>query len=356
MSCRSDGFEFSLASPEDSERILELFEDRDFSGNISVLFTRRPDPYKSLMLEGDKAVIPIVRNIKNGNIYAMGCCIIRKGFINGEIKNIGYLTSLKIAKEAKSILYMIKDVYRFLYEETKDEVDVYYTTILEDNKDAQKLLEKKRKNMPVYNYEGDYKVYCFAKRSYNLRIKNMEGYKFEVGNMKGIKEFYKNNLNKYNFSPIDIDLPGVNDHDFLTMRDKNDNIIAACLLWDQNYHKQYIITKYSGIFKYIHKLPTNFFGYPSFPKENKAVNYASISLFLVRNMDLEIADFFLRNIAAYAKEYDFLMMGLFEDHPLNNIFKNIRHIKYKSRLYRVNWIDEFFELDDKPISIEVGLL
>lgn len=356
MSYRSDRFDFSLASPEDSVQMLELFEDMDFSGDISVLFTRRPNPYSSLTMEGDKVVIPIVKDRENGNLLAMGCCIIRKGFINGEVKNIGYLTGLKIAKKAKSIIYMIKDVYRFLYEETKGQVDVYYTTILEDNKDAQRLLEKKRKNMPVYKYEGDYRVYCFAKRSYNLRIKNMDEYKFEVGNMEGVRAFYSNNLNKYNFSPIDIGLPGVSGSDFLTMRDKKGRIIASCVLWDQNYYKQYIITNYGGKMKYIHKLPTNFLGYPSFPKENTVINYASIGLFFIENLDLEIGEYFLSLVAEYAKGYDFLMMGLFESHPFNDMFKGIRHIKYKSRLYRVNWNDEFLELDGKLINMEVGLL
>ncbi|MGO1470081.1 MAG: hypothetical protein ACTHW2_08675 [Tissierella sp.] len=41
---------------------------------------------------------------------------------------------------------------------------------------------------------------------------------------------------------------------------------------------------------------------------------------------------------------------------LDSIFDNIKHIKYPSRFYRINWEDELLELDKKPINIEVGLL
>ena len=358
MSYRNNEFKIFLATPDESDELLKLFEDMDFSGDISIMFTRRPDAYQSLISEGEKVIIPIVKDITNDLICAMGCCIIRKAFINGQIKNVGYLTSLKIKKEYKSLLYLIKDVYRFLYENTKDYVDVYYTTILEDNKGAQRLLEKKRKNMPIYHYEGDYTVYCFAKSRYDLSIKNKNSdkYKLEIGKMKDVREFYKNNLTKYNFSPIDINLYQLHDDDFFILRDEKDDIVAACALWNQTAYKQYIITKYSGIFKYINKLPTNWLGYPKFPKENTPINFASVSLFLVKDMDAKIAEYFLRQVAQSDKKYNLLMLGLFETHVLNTIFNKIKHIKYKSRLYRVNWGDELLELDERLINIEVGLL
>lgn len=358
MSYQNDRFKFSLASSSDSAQILELFEAMDFSGDISVLFTRRPNPYDSLMSEGEEAIIPIVRDTKDGTICAMGCCIIRKAFINGEVRNIGYLTGLKIREEYKSILYMFKNVYKFLYENTKEKVDIYYTTILEDNKNAQKLLEKKRKGMPVYKYEGDYTVYCFSKSAYNLKVKdrNLKEYKFEASNKETVKEFYNNNLDKYNFSSIDIDLYCLTDDDFFILRNKDGDIIAACALWNQKSYKQYIITNYSGIFKYISKISTKWLGYPSFPKKNVPINYASISLFFIKDMDLEIAEYFLRKVTEHDNKYDILMLGFFETHPFTIIFNKIKHIKYNSRFYRVDWNGEFLELDEKPINVEVGLL
>lgn len=358
MNYRSRGFEFSLASKKDSSQILELFEDMDFSGDISVLFTRRPNPYTSLMKEGEKTIIPIVRDMTDGTICAMGCCIIRKAFINGKVQNVGYLTGLKIKKEYKSLLHMFKNVYKFLHEETRDLVDIYYTTILEDNKHAQRLLEKRRKGMPSYHYKGDYTVYCFSKSAYNLkpRDKNMNRYKFELSSKDKVREFYNDNLKKYNFSPIDADLYGLTDDDFFTIKDEEGNIVAACALWNQKEYKQYIVTKYSGILNYISKFPTNWLGYPKFPNKNIPINYASISLFIVKNMDLQIAQYFLRQVAQYDEKYELLMLGLFENNSFNNIFDDVKHIKYKSRFYRVNWEEEPIELDGKVMNIEVGLL
>ena len=51
------------------------------------------------------------------------------------------------------------------------------------------------------------------------------------------------------------------------------------------------------------------------------------------------------------------MFGLLETHPLADIFKKIKHIKYQSKAYTVhkNW-GENRNFDNRPINIEVGLL
>lgn len=312
----------------------------------------------SLTLEGDKLIIPVVRDKENGSICGMGCCIIRKAFINGQVKKVGYLSAMKISSKYKGLLYMMKDMYGFIYENTKDLVDIYYTTILEDNKKAQKLLEKKRKNMPIYHYEGDYRVYLFAKGAFKLRRQStsLKGYKFDASSKAEIEEFYKEHLKKYNFSPIDTKLHGLKAKDFFTLKDETGNIVAACGLWDQRDYKQYIVTSYGGIYKYLSRLPTSLLGYPSFPKENSPANYASISLFFVKDNDKEIGAYFLKEVLKASEKYDFLMVGLFENHPFNSMIDKIRHIKYDSRLYMVSWQGKAIELDEKPLNVEVGLL
>jgi hypothetical protein len=56
MSSRNDRYEYRLATPADSPQILEIYESGSFSGQISVLYTRRPDPVQSLMREGDSVI------------------------------------------------------------------------------------------------------------------------------------------------------------------------------------------------------------------------------------------------------------------------------------------------------------
>lgn len=355
MSFQSRDFHFSIAQSQDGDEILQLFEDMDFTGNFSIMFTRRPDPIESLEREGFKVFIPVAKD-NLGKICAMGCCIIRKAYINGEVKNVGYLTGLKIHKDYKNVLRLIREAYSFLYQNTKDDVDIYYTTILEENKGAQKLLEKKRKNMPSYKYEQDYKVYMFANSPLlSYKDEKFKDFTFERGYGEDVEKFYKENLINSNFSPAD-KIKAMDKDNFFSLRNPKGDIVACLNLWDQRDYKQYIVTDYSGWFKLVSKLPVNMLGYPSFPKVGQSVNYACISLFLVKDMDAEIGEYFLKNVIKQNQGYDLLLLGLIADHPFHQIFHKIKHITYASKLYRVSWDDDFIDLDNRPLNIEVGLL
>ena len=52
MSSRNDRYNFETARPEDAGEILEILEEIDFKGKISLTFTRRPDPVASFKKEG----------------------------------------------------------------------------------------------------------------------------------------------------------------------------------------------------------------------------------------------------------------------------------------------------------------
>jgi hypothetical protein len=353
MNCRNKRFIIDLASPAEAEEILKIYESGDFKGKISVLYTRRPDPIKSLRQEGEKVVIPILKDQSNGKICGMGCCVIRKAYLNGEIKNTGYLTGLKILPEYRKKLLPIADVYNFLYEQTKNEVDIYYTTILKENTAVQKMLGKKRKKMPEYLYQGDYTVFCFRT---GRKVFTNNQYVLQKGKSDELKPFFKEEEKQYQFSPVITSIYEEPNKKFFTLRNQEGQILAACCVWNQQDYKQYIITDHKGIYKILQKMPTKLFGYLSLPKKNAPANYACVSLLYVKDDAPNLAQYFIKKVAEYSKEYDFLMLGLFDDHPLKTIFRQIKHLKYQSRLYLVRWDNKQYNLDYRPINLEVGLL
>ncbi len=359
MNYRNERYTFSLAGPEHSHQLLEIYESGEFTGNISVLYTRRPDPFQSLMMEGESALIPIVFDREKNRVCAMGACIIRKVNLNGEIRTAGYLTGLKSLPEYRKRIPHGSEVYRYLYEQTKDKVDIYYTTILQDNVVAQKMLEKKRRNMPEYRYSGRYTVYCISTgpaQRRKERGREYNKYRFLKGNIAEVERFFQNASPRFNLSPVEMNWPGLTDEDCYTLRDSDGRIIAACALWSQQSYKQYLITEYRGIYRYLRKVPLELFGYPNLPKENQPVNYTSVTMLAVSDDDSKIATYFIEKVAEAAKSYDFAMLGLFENHPLTASVAGIRSIKYESRLYTVHWNDDSLIPDDKPVDLEVGLL
>lgn len=352
MSTRSERYEFSLAGTGDTEALLRVLESADYGGGISVLYTRRPDPIRSLEFEGDAVYIPVMRDMQSGEIVGMGCCVVRKAYINGEIRNVGYLTGLKVLPAYRNRVPHISKVYEFMHEVTKAHVDMYYTTILKDNHDAQRILEKKRRNMPEYRYCGDYTVYCFktGKRDGN------RAYTLENGYSEELSVFYQEQMSPMNFSAPEIMLQGITDKDICTLRGPDGEILASCSVWNQQSWKQHIVTGYSGIYRYLKNIPLNLIGFPDFPEADIPVNYACITGLCVRGNDMGIARNLIVRVAESRTDVDMLLLGLFENHPLKSVFRHIRHIPYQSRLYTVHWAEDELCLNGMPVNLEVGLL
>jgi len=351
MNCRNSRFSLSCATERDSGGIQKVFEDAEFGGSIAVRFSRAPDPYKSLQNDGESIVLPVARDVETDSIVGVGGCVLRTAFLNGTPAVTGYLTGMKLLKSYRGGMPLIRQAYELIHEQAQGLEPFYYTTILKSNEQAIKLLEKPRKGMPSYRYMGEYTVFC-------LGTGRKAGYipsSFQKGVSDGLQEFYAEHLQKYNLAPHSERLYGLDESEFYTMRSEDGRIIAACALWNQQSYKQYIITGYSGIYKLLHRLPTNLLGYPALPKVSTPANYASIALLVVRENDQDIAQRFLRLVAADAARYDFLILGLFEDHPLRKSLRYMRHIRYDSRLYTVDFGDTPI-LDGRPVMLEVGLL
>ena len=352
MTYLNDRFELRPATTMDAEQILKIYEGQEFSGNISVIYTRRPNPYLSLLKEGETVFLFVCYDHKESILCGAGGCVIRQAYIKGELKAAGYLTGLKLLPQYRKKVPYIANAYQFMHERTKDLVDLYYTTILIENTPAQRLLEKKRKNMPAYNLKGIYTVFCFlagkhtAKKNYNL----------ECGNIENLETFYKKNAIQWSLFPSDFSMKSYPKDAVYTLRDESGDILAACALWNQQAHKQYIVTDYKGIYKYLQWFPLKWFGYPNLPKRGQIANCANYHMLCVKDSNTDAALYFIKKIAEKESGYDFLMLGLFENHYLAAHLQRIRHIKYQSKFYEVNWDSSPSTLGLEKIHIDVGLL
>ena len=354
MSGRND-WELTIATPEDSLGIQKVFDDGDFKGDISVKYSRAPDPYRSFQNDGEHIVMSILKDTITSEILGFGGVVIRKGYVNGVLRNTGYLTGLKILQSHQRRVNCIKQAYQLIGEQTAKYTPFYYTTILKSNESAIELLEKRRKGMPPYIYVGEYTVFCFGVGGKT----NSRGYTVRKGHTEKLTAFYKKHLPNYNLAPDNERLYGLDDNDFYYLQSPTGEILAACAIWNQQSYKQYIISGYSGIYKAFSLIPTAWLGYPTMPKAGTSANYASIAALVVPEENRDIARLFLKLVLHEAKQFDFVMLGLFENHPLMYAAKRIKHIKYQSRLYAVDYTgngDLYGGIDGQSIMLEVGLL
>jgi len=351
MSCPNRSYPLRLAVPSDSEAIRRVLESGSYPGQIEVRFTRRPDPYRSYLNDGEALVMPVTEYPGTGEIIGVGGCVLRRAHVNGRVEQTGYLTGLKLLEEYRGRNDSFREAYSLIRRETADACKLYVTTILSENTTAIKFLEKKRKGLPPYRFIGEYTVFCMGTRGSSGPPK---GLRFVRGG-DGIAAFYREHLPRFNLSPVWGSLYGLGQEDFYTLRTGGGEILAACAVWNQQSYKQYTVTRYGGVYKLLEKLPTRLLGYPAVPREGNPANYASIALPLLRPDSLALGRDFLKLAASQAREYEFLMLGLLPGHPLYGAAQKTRHLQYKSRLYTVEY-EGCLELDERPLMLEAGLL
>ena len=365
-------FIFELAAPADGRELLEILEDAPFKGNISLLYTRRPDAYQSFMREGPHVDIVVCRDCDRGKIVGFGVCALRQLFVNGMPQTVGYLFGLRTRQEYMRKFPLLHKGYAMISELHQEKrMSFYLTTILEENRYAQRLLEKRRASMPAYLPYGAYTVYTMFQRK-KARAPNMHPWKFRQAQSSDIHrlvDFISEHGRALQFFPVlqeqDLQsrvLPGLGIEHFYLLLDEHDDILAAGALWDQATYKQYVLQGYDGFFKMLVPVSRLFplIGFPALPSPRSTLRFFTLSFWAVKHQEPEIFRHFLRAISHVGREYPFFLVGLHDRNPLGRIIERSPHIRYVSRLYLVSWNAEpqFSEmLDDHRIPyLECGLL
>ncbi len=365
MNFPNDKFELVLAEHSDWPYIKSIYNSGEFDGGIAVQYLRDPNPIASFEREGEKAVILMLRDRQADKTAGFGACIIKKVFKDNKIVNMGYLTGLKLLPEYRKKVLFISYAYQKLYEYTKDYVDFYFTTILQENTVVQKMLEKPRKLMPLYEYLGDYRVY-FCKsgiRSFGSGVNSRRGSKAQDRYIA--RRCCRNEAEAFfagQSQIVDLSLESISSYDL-----KNavyyglykEGALCACgYVLNQQHYKQYVVKNYSGIYRLISKLPTRLLGYPSFPRINKAANCACAGLW-AENDNAALAHRLWQFMRQDAREFDFIMIGLHESHPLRSYFDKTKHIQYDSRMYIVDFEHDkkaYESLFGKKLYVDVAFL
>lgn len=341
MNSPSDSFDLSLAEPADGAELAALYRcDDGFAGDIRVLFARGQDAYASLLADGERIVVPIMRDRASGRIVGMGACVIAPAWVNGELTQVGYLTGMKVLPQFRRRL-RIPQVYAFLREHS-GEVTCYYTTILADNPQAQRMLERPRPNMPAYRPVGTYTT-IFARRA--LRPGRVAG----GGTVAELLEL-AGPATRFNLTRAE-PAAGLSDAQVRILRSDDGTALAGCAVTVPD-HKEYLVQGYGGPYAALSRLPVHWAGYPRLPRAGSSADYACLSLLSGQPAAVSAL---LRSVAWEQRKRDFVMAGVVEGHPLAAALAEVRAIRYRSVLYTVGFANTQ-HLDARPIGLEVGLL
>lgn len=354
-----------LAKKEDDKRIIEILRNNPIEGKISLSYCREPSYFKSLVVEG-KEHQTIVGEINN-KIIGFGTKSIRTVFINGKPKDIGYLNGLRLEKEFRG-KGLLKNGYLYFKELHKKEnkVKLYYSTIIEDNWLAKKILESKKDYLPTYKNIGKINVYAvrlLEKKDIDSNVKIIKGNDqiiskiFDFINSEGSKKqffpYYENINDLYNVKPEDF---------YVAFKDKE--IVGVVLKWNQSDIKQTIVTGYNGltnITKEIYNLNAKRKNYPLLPSIGKPFNHFYLSLITIKEDNINVFKQLLNKVYNdnVHTDFSYFIFGLSDKDKLTEALLEYKYVLYPSSLYCVYWEDgkgEYEKLDNRIPYVEVATL
>ena len=336
--------DLQMAGPEDSQGMLDLLEALPSEGKISLISTRRPDPWSSYMREGDEVMLAVCRNPEQKRIDGMAACAVNKLYMGGMPAKIAYLFGLRLRKEAVSRIALLPRGYReFLDILEVGGVQCAYTTVLEGNLLARRMLEKRRASMPVYEYAGDYEIFSLTTGG-NGRVPL--AYRFrraEPEDESDLLTFLMREGSRHPFFPCltgealseGRTTPRLTD--FHLLEDRSGEIVCAGAMWDQRDYKQYMVDSYYGLYRWVYPVSplSRLMGYPRLCRPGTILPFFTLSCFASKGNEPKYFDHFLHAIRRAGRGFDFFLVGLHERHPFREVVRRRPHIVYRSRLYLV---------------------
>jgi len=346
-------YELVRATEQDGQEMLKIIESRPAQGLFEVLYTRRPNPVTSYLLENKYTDVYVIKD-ESGRIVLQGACVPHSVYIGGKRKSLGYINGIRKRpdfKEKIDWMRMICDA------ETMVDYDYNYCSILLANKHAQKVFEKRRADMPNLNYFCDYTTFIMKPRMSRVDNWPLVFRKATKEDEKAIVDFLIREGKAYDLFPCFESFDefyGLSIDDVYILQ-KNAEIVCACALWEQSSYRQYIIQKYNGFLKLARKLSkkSTLFGRP-FPHEGIPLKFPYLTLFLAKNDDAECYKVMLGNIEnVISEKYNMFLIGLTKNSAKLPLLKNRKTLSFASKLYLVS--EETPKLSEK-VHVECGVL
>jgi hypothetical protein len=163
---RTSRFRFELATPDDNAELLRFSRSAEMPGAIRFSFDRNPDYLGALCVEGRQSEVLVCREAQNGRVVAIGHRSVKSVFVNGQPTSVGYLSGLRLDQSVRN-RQILAHGYAFLRKlHAARPVQMYLSTIMEDNLPAKAVLLSGRSGLPGYH---DFGRFCCMAVSLQFR-------------------------------------------------------------------------------------------------------------------------------------------------------------------------------------------
>jgi hypothetical protein len=343
----SDRYIIEPGTVADSDEILGILEETVFPSAMSLVYTRRPDAYRSFMAEGEDVHLFVCRDRRENRIAGMAAYALHDCFIDGRPQKVAYLLGLRTRPmyRGNRAFFLLPRAYQQTIEQLQGRgIFYFFTATLKDNAIARRFLTRQRPDMPRYHFLCPYLTLGFRTRRRPPSLPASCLFrKATPDDRPAIEDFLTREGRRYAFFPSDLDRlirqhPELSWESFYLLLDRRCGDILACgATWDQSAYKQYIVTGYGGIMKWVRNLSVlfPFFGYPSLPRPSSTLHFFFLSFWAVKDNRPEHLKWFLDSLAYETRRYPYFVAGIPEPHPLRPVLDRRRLLRRDSHIYLV---------------------
>jgi hypothetical protein len=340
---------YERARPDDDPVLRALMRDNPMAGTISVAFTREPDFFAAAAIEGRHQTM--VARAGDTPVAVFGRST-RMRWVGGSPRRVGYLSSLRVDPAWRGRPGMFRrgfDLVRRVHAEEGDAEPWLFTSIIEDNAPARRLLEANVPGFPTYQPIG---VFCtLALPTWRRRQGRIPARSATEADREGIVACLDRNLSRTDLAPAwtadDLCGRDLSISDFVVV-ERHGRIAAVCALWDQSRFKQTIVASYAGGIGHVRGLlnaAAPLLGVPRLPPPGGPLVHGYLSHLAVDDdaPDLALAVLAEAHGRAVGRGWAYVMTGLAERHPLRTLVsRHFGAMEYRAVLYTVSF--------DGPIS------
>jgi predicted N-acetyltransferase YhbS len=359
------------ATPADDAGLRDLFRRTSMGSGIEVCFEREPSYFEALAIQGERHEVGVIRDRSTGNIIGSGTRIMRQGFLNGQVAEVGYLGDLRIDPKYRNATLAAR-LYRSL--QSRDPwCDWYYTVIFEENAQALNAITKGRAGLPAYHDCG--RILCpgieLRRKLARLSVPGAILRQARADDLPQIVACLNRNLIRRQFSAYHTiesfqrgqRWRGLEPGDFhVAVRDGK--IIGVMAGWKQSAFKQTRIVRYHGRWRClapVSRILAPLRRAPGLPRPGECLSYFYACCMAVDGDDIDLFRALLREIynAHVGQNWLYFMIGLHERDPFVAVLDDYARISFASRLFAVSLADSSHHspaLDRRVPSIEVATL
>jgi hypothetical protein len=341
------------ASPNDDAALRALLRSAFMDGPIKLSFQREPDFFLGAGIGNLATTVTVARDTGSGEIVSTASRAIRRAFIDGCERPLGYLSGLRTRDDARKTTLLARG-YRHIQQQHQDGlVPFYVTTILDGNQEARRILTSGRAGLPAYVSYGKLRTYMLPLYRVRSHIRRRGAV------TRGASETLPaalECLNRFNtglqfapayasqdFAADSTMLQGLSAGDlYLCFRGRE--IAGTMAAWNQNGFRQSVVAGYSRLLASTRPaltLAAKFGLAPRLPAKGQSLPCLYAALISSRDSDVTVFQELLDAVLTDWTHagYAYLLLGLCDRHPFSAIVEKRSVLTLESEIYVVYWQD-----------------